>query len=59
MRERMPTVAKWIDELREVFGRESIDQALREDLKSGKFFASENGYTIGSASRRLDSGGST
>lgn len=47
MREKMPKVAAWIDDLRAAFGAESIDQAIRQGLRDGTFRASENGHTIG------------
>lgn len=47
MREQMPTIARWIDELREVFGRESIDAAIWQGMRDGTFRARENGHSIG------------
>jgi hypothetical protein len=55
----MPQTTRWVDELREAFGREVIDEAVREgvaDARNGRreqgftragFFASENGETVG------------
>lgn len=55
----MPQTSKWVDELRDAFGREAIDEAVREgmgDAKAGQrergftragFHASENGQTVG------------
>lgn len=55
----MPQTTKWVDELRDAFGREVIDEAVREgmvDAKAGRresgfkragFWASENGETVG------------
>ena len=43
LRETMPTVAAWADELREVFGADSVDPALRR----GEFWARENGVEVG------------
>lgn len=48
MRSKMPTVAKWIDEMREAFGRAEIDQANWGAQADGTFGATENGHTIGS-----------
>ena len=59
----MPIVAAFIDQLREAFGKDVIDQAIREglgpdesprDLRSaaGTFRASENGTVIDAASPR-------
>jgi len=48
LREAMPTVAAWIDELREAFGADSINAAIRNGLAGGDHFhASENGHEIG------------
>jgi len=53
MREQMPTVAAWIDSLRETFGKEHIDQQIRAGMKGQPvFFASENGHEIGTKGRR-------
>lgn len=48
LREHMPTIAALIDDLRQAFGKEYIDKIIRAGI-SGKpvFFASENGYTVG------------
>lgn len=43
----MPTVAAFIDELREVLGREVVDQAIREGMRDGTFHAKENGAEVG------------
>lgn len=48
MRSQMPTVAKWIDGLRVAFGRQEVDQWIRDGLRDGTFGASENGYAVGS-----------
>lgn len=48
MREAMPTVAAWIDELREAFGADSINAAIRNGVAGGsRFHAVENGHEIG------------
>jgi hypothetical protein len=51
MRDQMPTVAAWIDQLRDAFGKESIDAQIRAGMR-GKpvFFAQENGQTVGTPS---------
>ena len=41
MREAMPTIAAWVDSLREVFGAETINPMLRG------IYAIENGKAIG------------
>ncbi|NML62256.1 hypothetical protein HHL21_14460 [Massilia sp. RP-1-19] len=50
MRDQMPVVAAWIDDLRHTFGTEYIDRIIKEGVR-GKpvFFASENGHTVGTA----------
>lgn len=49
MREAMPTVAAWIDELRETFGADTINAAIRNGVGGGDhFYASENGQQVGS-----------
>jgi hypothetical protein len=51
LREEMPGVAGWIDELREVFGKDMIDGQIRKGMKGeGTFWAAENGHVIGSRS---------
>ena len=47
MREAMPVVSAWIDELRTVFGREEVTQWVREGLADGTFHAAENGHELG------------
>jgi len=49
MRQAMPTVASWIDELREAFGADQINPSLKAGMQGGSdFYASENGHEIGS-----------
>lgn len=48
LREAMPTVAAWIDDLREAFGADTINAAIRNGINGGTHFhASENGHEIG------------
>lgn len=48
LRKAMPTVAAWIDELREAFGADPINAAIRNGMAGGDHFhASENGHEIG------------
>lgn len=47
MRDKMPTVTAFIDELRAVFGRDEIDQAIREGMADGTFRACEDGHEVG------------
>jgi hypothetical protein len=55
MRDQMPQVAAWIDELREVFGADQIDPSIRRGMagQPHQFFASEAGYSIGTDSPDL------
>lgn len=49
LRETMPTVAGWIDDLRAAFGKELIDLQIRRGLKGeGTFYARENDVEVGS-----------
>jgi hypothetical protein len=48
LRQTMPTVAAWIDELREAFGADAINPAIRNGVAGGAaFYATEGGQTIG------------
>lgn len=48
LRLSMPTVAAWIDELREAFGVDSINASIRNGVGGGnRFHAVENGHEIG------------
>jgi len=48
LRQTMPTVAAWIDELREAFGADAINPAIRNGVAGGAaFYATENGHSIG------------
>lgn len=49
MRDEMPTVAAFIDDLRAAFGKEMIDGQIRKGMNGeGTFWATENGHTVGS-----------
>lgn len=49
LRQTMPTVAAWVDQLREAFGADAINPAIRNGVAGGAgFYATENGQTIGS-----------
>lgn len=54
MREAMPTVAGWIDELREAFGADQVDPSIRAGVKGepNKFWAREAGLELGTAFER-------
>jgi len=49
MRELMPTVAAFVDSMREAFGKDEVDTTIRNSMQGlgGHFYASENGHTIG------------
>lgn len=48
LRQTMPTVAAWVDELREAFGAGAINPALRNGVAGGAlFYATEGGHSIG------------
>lgn len=49
MREAMPTVTAFIDEMRAVFGAESINASIRRGLagEPQQFHAVENGHELG------------
>jgi hypothetical protein len=51
LRQTMPTTAAWVDELREAFGADAINPAIRNGVAGGAaFYATEGGHTIGSES---------
>lgn len=48
LRQTMPTVAAWIDELREAFGADGVNAAIRNGVAGGThFYAEEGGQAIG------------
>lgn len=51
MRQAMPTVAGWIDELRAAFGAEAIDESIRAGLRGepNRFCAREGAHELGTA----------
>lgn len=49
MREAMPGVSAWIDDLRLAFGRQDVTAWVRQGLADGSFHAVENGHEIGRA----------
>ena len=52
LRADMPTVAGWIDQLREAFGAETINAAIRAGLDGQPtFYAEENGRAVGAKSQ--------
>lgn len=53
MRDLMPTVAQWIDELREEFGADQVDPSIRAGMRGepGKFWAREGGHEIGTKTK--------
>jgi hypothetical protein len=49
LRDQMPKVTQFIDELREAFGKEMIDTQIRKGMQGeGCFYARENGIEVGS-----------
>lgn len=43
----MPTTARWIGEMREAFGPETINAAIKDGLAgNGTFYAKENGIEV-------------
>jgi hypothetical protein len=52
LREAMPTVAAFIDECREAFGVECVNNAIKLGMQGAEtFYASENGHQVGTKSR--------
>ena len=48
LRDKMPLTADFVDRLREVFGKEYINDIIRRSLKGEPvFYAEENGIEIG------------
>jgi len=49
MRDVMPTVARWIDELRRVFGADQVDPSIRAGMRGepNRFHAREAGNEVG------------
>lgn len=48
LREEMPGVSHFIDQMREVLGKEYVDDQIRRGMQGDPtFYASENGHTIG------------
>ncbi len=49
MREAMPTVAGWIDDLRSAFGADQVDPSIRAGLRGepNRFWAKEGAHELG------------
>lgn len=47
LRDQMPIIDAFVDDLRATFGREAIDRAIVEGLQDGTFHARENGHELG------------
>jgi hypothetical protein len=47
LKDKMPIVDAFVDQLRETFGREEIDRCIVEGLRDGHFHARENGHELG------------
>jgi hypothetical protein len=56
MREKMPHIAAYIDELRKIWGAELIDGIIRRGMKGEPvFYCTENGNEIGTKVFAADS----
>lgn len=50
LRVEMPVVAAWVDEFREAFGGDMVNQQIRRGMKGEQtFYATENGHVVGTA----------
>ncbi len=47
MREQMPVVTAWIDDLRLTFGASDVTAWIRQGGADGTFYARENGHEVG------------
>jgi len=48
LRQTMPHTAEWIDAIREAFGLDVVNAAIRNGMAGGSdFYASESGHVIG------------
>ena len=48
LRAEMPLTAAWIDEMREAFGTEMINDQIKLGMQGAKtFYAEENGHRVG------------
>jgi len=53
LRQTMPTVAAWIDELREAFGADQINPSIKAGMDGQPtFWAEENGQQVGTKPRK-------
>lgn len=53
MRESMPLISEWIDDMRAAFGREEVEGQIRRGMKGEPvFYASENGVEVGTRTLR-------
>ena len=54
MREAMPTVAAFVDGLREAFGADQVDRSIRAGLRGepNKFWAREGAHELGTPFER-------
>ena len=51
MREKMPLVSEFVDEMRAVFGADQINASIKAGMNGEpRFFARENGHQIGTPS---------
>lgn len=55
LRIEMPVTTAWIDQMRELYGKDSIVPSIKQGMAGGTdFYACENGYEIG---RRVEGKG--
>jgi hypothetical protein len=47
MRDKMPVVTAFIDDLRSTFGKDEIDGAIKAGIRNGTFSAREGGHEVG------------
>ncbi len=47
MRHLMPECAAFLDEVREAFGAQEVNQWIRDGINRGTFYAEEAGHTVG------------
>lgn len=52
-RDTMPQVTAFIDDLRAAYGKEEVDNWIKQGLREGTFWAEENGIIVGSKPSNL------
>jgi hypothetical protein len=56
MRDSMPETAAFIDSMRQAFGAEEMNAAMKRGLAEGTFWAVENGHVVGKPQCHLPRG---